>query len=148
MKPLVVLIVVFGLSCGITGIAEPHINYLLGGRIAMAAMLLLTAIGHFKFADGMVMMMPPFIPAKKQMVWFTGIIEIVAAVGLLTSFYQLTGKLLIVFFILILPANIYGAIKNVNLEKANYNGDGLKYLWFRIPLQVLFIGWVWFLISH
>ena len=144
MKPLIVLIVVFALSCGITALTNSHVNYLLSGRIAMAAMLLLTAIGHFKFADGLVMMMPPFIPAKKQMVWFTGIIEIIAAVGLLTSLYQLTGKLLIIFFVLILPANIYGAIKNVNLEKANYKGDGLKYLWFRIPLQVLFIGWIYY----
>jgi len=144
MKPLIVLIIVFALSCVVTAVTAGHVNYLVSGRIAMAAMLLLTAIGHFKFADGMVMMMPPFIPAKKQMVWLTGIIEIVAAVGLLTSLYQLTGKLLIIFFVLILPANIYGAIKNVNLEKADYNGDGLKYLWFRIPLQVLFIGWIYY----
>jgi uncharacterized membrane protein len=144
MKPLIVLIAVFGISCGVTGLTAGHINYLLSGRVAMAAMLLLTAIGHFKFADGMAMMMPPFIPAKKLMVWLTGILEITAAIGLLTSQYQLCGKLLILFFILILPANIYGAIKNVNLEKADYTGDGLKYLWFRMPLQVLFIAWVFY----
>jgi uncharacterized membrane protein len=142
MKPLIVLIIVFGISCGVTAIATGHIDYLLSGRIAMAAMLVLTAVGHFKFTDGMVMMLPPFIPAKKLMVLFTSVIEIAAAVGLLTSFYQLTCKLLIIFFVLILPANIYGAIKNVNLEKADYSGDGLKYLWFRIPLQLLFITWV------
>jgi len=46
---------------------------------------------------------------------------------------------------LILPANSYAAVKKIDLEKANYNGSGLNYLWFRIPLQVLFIGWVyWF----
>jgi len=144
MKPLIVLMIVFALSCGITAIAFPHIDYLLSGRIAMTAMLLLTAIGHFKFNDGMVMMMPPFIPAKKFLVMFTGFIEIAAAVAILTPLYQLCGKLLILFFVLILPSNIYGAIKHVDLEKANYQGDGLKYLWFRIPLQVLFIAWVWY----
>lgn len=149
MKPLIVLTVVFGISCGVTALSAGHINLMLSGRIAMAAMLLLTAIGHFKFTDGMVMMMPPFIPAKKLMVLLTGFIEIVAAVALLTPLYPLCGKLLIIFFLLILPANIYGAIKNVNLEKASYTGDGLKYLWFRIPLQALFIYWVWyFCITH
>lgn len=147
MKPLIVLLVVFAVSCGVTAIAAGHIDYLLSGRMAMAAMLLLTAIGHFKFTDGMVMMMPPFIPAKKLMVWLTGVIEIAAAIGLLTPLYQITGKLLILFFVLIIPVNIYGAIKKVNLEKADYTGDGLKYLWFRVPLQVLFIVWVWF-VSH
>lgn len=144
MKPLIVLASVFALSCVITFFISGHTDLLLSGRIAMSAMLLLTAIGHFKFAEGMAMMLPPAIPARKPLVWLTGLIEIAAAVGLLTSLYQLTGKLLIAFFVLILPANIYAATKNVNLEKANYEGDGLKYLWFRIPLQALFIAWVWY----
>lgn len=43
-----------------------------------------------------------------------------------------------------LPANIIAAKQKINLEKASYDGPGLAYLWFRIPLQVLFIGWVLF----
>lgn len=144
MKPLIVLIVVFGIGCGVTALTAGQANLFLSGRMTIAAMLLLTATGHFKFTVGMVMMMPPFIPAKKLLVQLTGFIEIAAAVALLTPLYPLCGKLLMVFFILILPANIYGAIKNVNLEKADYTGDGLRYLWFRIPLQVFFIWWIWY----
>jgi uncharacterized membrane protein len=36
----------------------------------------------------------------------------------------------------VLPANIYSAVKEVGL-----GGHGAAYLWFRIPLQLLFIGW-------
>ncbi|GAB3934275.1 DoxX family protein [Mucilaginibacter myungsuensis] len=144
MKPLIVLFVVFGIACAVTFFTVGHVDLMLSGRIAMAVMLQFTAMGHFKFADGMAMMLPPVIPFKKPMIWATGVIEIAAAVGLLTSLYQMTGKLLIVFFILLTPANIYAATKKVNLEKANYEGDGLNYLWFRIPLQVLFIWWVWY----
>jgi uncharacterized membrane protein len=110
----------------------------------MSVMLLFTAIGHFKFADGMSKMIPDFIPAKKQIVYVTGLIEILAAIGLLVpSLYMLTGWLLIVFFILILPANINAALKQVDYEKGTNDGPGKAYLWFRIPLQVIFIAWVY-----
>jgi uncharacterized membrane protein len=51
---------------------------------------------------------------------------------------------LIVFFVCILPANINAAVMKVNYEKANYEGNDLRYLWFRVPLQLFFIAWVWF----
>src|SRR5262245_54085911 len=115
MKPLIVLIVVFVLSLACTRIFSGEINYRLSGRIAMSAMLLFTAIGHFKFTDGMSKMIPKFIPAKKQIVLATGVLEILAAIGLLLpSLYKITGWLLIEFFILILPANIYAAIKRID----------------------------------
>ena len=110
----------------------------------MAVMLLFTAIGHFKFTTGMAMMLPSFIPAKKQIVLATGVIEILAAIGLLvSSTTKIAGILLIAFFVLILPANIYAALRQVNLEKADNSGNGINYLWFRIPEQVFFIAWIY-----
>ena len=53
----------------------------------------------------------------------------------------MTARLLIVFFIGILPANIYGALKKVNLQTGRLDGHGTSYLWFRVPLQILFIVW-------
>lgn len=144
MKPLIVLISVFGICLGITAfLGTTDIN--LSGRVAMSAMLAFTAMGHFKFTEGMAMMLPAAIPAKKQIVLLTGVIEILAAVGLLVSTtMQLTGILLIIFFVMILPANIYAAMKNVDLEKADHTGNGMNYLWFRIPEQIFFIAWVYF----
>ncbi len=144
MKPLIVLIAIFLLCLGITAIIGAA-NIKVSGRIAMSAMLAFTALGHFKLTTGMVMMLPSFIPAKKQIVLATGIIEILAAIGLLvSSTIQITGILLIVFFVLILPANIYAAIKKVDLEKAENTGNGINYLWFRVPEQMFFIAWVYF----
>jgi len=52
---------------------------------------------------------------------------------------------LILFFILILPANILAALKKVDYQKGTNDGPGAGYLWFRIPLQIFFIAWVaWF----
>jgi uncharacterized membrane protein len=144
MKPLIVLISAFALCLGVT-LAMQHADINVSGRTAMALMLVFTAIGHFKFKEGMAMMLPPLFCAKTQIVLATGIIELLAAIGLLvSSTIQITGILLIIFFVLILPANIYAAIKKVDLEKAAFTGYGINYLWFRIPEQLFFMGWVYF----
>ena len=62
MKPLIVLLSVFGLCIGIT-VLLGNMDIDFSGRIAMSAMLAFTAMGHFKFTDGMAMMLPAFIPA-------------------------------------------------------------------------------------
>lgn len=111
----------------------------------MSIMLLFTSIGHFAFTKGMEMMIPTIIPYKRTMVYLTGVIEICAAVGLLLgSTRELTAWLLILFFILLLPANIYAAMKHVDYQKGTFEGSGVGYLWFRVPLQVLFIIWTYF----
>ena len=145
MKPLVVLIGSFCFAIFATKIFHHNWNWVFAGNAAMSTMLLVTAIGHFVFNKGMTMMLPGFISFKKEVVFFTGLIEILASIGLLLmAFRHLTAVMLILFFILILPANIYAAVQKVDFQKGNYEGSGLKYLWFRVPLQIFFILWVWY----
>ena len=59
-------------------------------------------------------------------------------------FKYIIGIILIVFLLLMLPANIYASMNNVNYQKGTFEGNGLTYLWFRIPLQFLFITWTYF----
>ncbi|MDX6182844.1 hypothetical protein SGQ44_11035 [Flavobacterium sp. Fl-77] len=144
MKPLLVLLSVFVLSLLVTKIGRGNFEFALSGRIAMAAMLAFTAIAHFVFTKGMAMMLPDFVPYKIQLVYITGVIEIVAAFGLfITGLRPTVAWLLIVFFILLLPANIYAAIKHIDYQKANLQGNAIGYLWFRIPLQIVFIVWTY-----
>ncbi len=144
MKPLIVLLTVFAVSLLVTKIFHNTFELALSGRIAMSAMLVFTAIGHFAFTKGMSLMIPEFIPFKTETVYITGIAEIIFAVGLLLPDYRvLTAWLLIVFLILVLPANIYASIKQVDYQKATFDGSGLTYLWFRIPLQIFFIVWIY-----
>jgi uncharacterized membrane protein len=145
MNPLFVLLIVFGITATILKIFYHDWNLDFAGNFAMSIMLFFTAIAHFAFNEGMAMMLPPFVPYKNVIVYITGLIEILAGIGLLIRPYRHTiSLLLIIFFIVILPANIYAAIKKVNYEKGNYSGSDLKYLWFRIPLQIFFIEWVWY----
>ncbi|OIQ17697.1 MAG: hypothetical protein BM557_08400 [Flavobacterium sp. MedPE-SWcel] len=144
MKPLIILVATFLITLLIIKLSRGTYQFAVSGRLAMSAMLIFTAIGHFAFTKGMAMMIPEFIPYKVIMVYFTGIIEIIAAIGLLIpQFRVITAWCLILFFVLLLPVNILGAIKHVDYQNATYNGNGLSYLWFRVPLQVLFVLWVY-----
>ena len=112
------------------------------GRAALAIMLIFTGIAHFTMTESMIQMLPEFIPLKKEIVYLTGILEISASIGLLIQrLSKLTSILLIVFFLAILPANIVGSIKQVNFGGM---AKGVSHLYFRIPLQVLFIFWTYY----
>lgn len=147
MKPLFVLIIAFTLSLVFTKITTSYFDFLFAGRLALSIMLVFTSIGHFKFTDGMMKMLPDFVPAKKILIYLTGIIEIIAAIGIFVpTLRQTTGILLILFFILILPTNIYAAKRKLNYETGKYNGKGVSYLWFRVPFQIVLIVWTYYFV--
>lgn len=145
MEPLIILVGTFLLSLFSIRLIKKSWMLGLAGRIGMSLMLLFTGVAHFMYPEGMALMLPGFIPFKTEVVYATGIIEIAAAIGLLIPrFQRLTAWLLILFFIMILPANIFAAIHHVNLRTAGYDGTGVDYLWFRIPVQIFFIAWVYY----
>jgi uncharacterized membrane protein len=142
MKPLIVLLSIFLISLITIRFGYSKTDLHLSLQIAMSAMLLFTAMGHFAFTKGMAAMLPDFIPSKNLIVYLTGIAEITAAITMLIPALSITTAwLLIGFFILILPANIWAAIKHIDYQKGTNDGPGLKYLWFRVPLQLFFILW-------
>jgi len=143
MKVLLVLIISFILTAVISRLFIDDWNIMLSGNVAMMLMLCFASLGHFMFTKGMVMMMPSFIPFKAALVYLTGVMEIILGPLLvINSTRHTAGIILLIMFVLMLPANINATIKHVNFEKATYNGSGTGYLWFRIPLQLLFIAWV------
>jgi len=145
MKPLVVLLIVYVAILAFGSHTTFDKGNIFAGNVAMAVMLLFTAIGHFKFKTSMAAMIPLFIPKKVEIVIITGILEILFAIGLsveITRYY--TGIALIIFLLAILPANIYAAKNQINYENLFKAGPGVKYLWFRIPFQFFLIGWVWY----
>ena len=112
------------------------------GRVALAIMLLFTGSSHFFKTAEMVRMMPEFLPYKIQLVYFTGVMEIMSAIALMLPRYaKWTTIALILFFLALLPANIIGSFKKVHLGGME---NGPAYLYFRIPLQFLFMGWAYY----
>lgn len=140
-------IIAIGFVIGLIGakIIDGNWNYVFAGNFGLALFMLFVGFSHFKFQKGMAMMIPDFIPGKMFWVYFTGILEIASAVGLLLpSLRELTAWLLIVFFVLIFIANINSSKKNINIFKADFTGPGMDYLYKeRIPMQVILIVWTW-----
>jgi len=143
MLPLIFLLVTFGLLLVVRKfLLKDNLSFSFIGRVSLAVMLIVTGIAHFTSADLMIEMMPEFMPMKREIVYFTGVCELLAVVGLLlrkTS--KLTAIMLIIFFIAILPANIVGSMKQVPLGGME---NGAMYLLFRVPLQILFIFWIYY----
>ena len=143
MKPLILLLVVF-----ITGVltatlitGDPQLTF--NGNLSMALMFCFTAIGHFKFRKGMVMMLPASLPFREAAVLISGVAEIVLGLALLFPGTRLGAAIaLLAMLVIMLPANIYAAINRVNYETGELNGKGLSYLWFRVPMQLFLAGWL------
>jgi uncharacterized membrane protein len=108
----------------------------LPGRLALSVMLVVTGSAHFTMTDALADMVPPALPAPVLLVYASGIAELVFALLLLVRPTPALGWALVAFFLALLPANIYAAVERVGL-----GGHGPAYLWFRVPLQLLFIGW-------
>jgi len=143
MTPLIFLLAAFILLFAVNKFfLKNRLSLSLVGRAALAVMLTVTGIAHFTSTDLMIEMMPDFLPYKRETVYLTGILELLAVIGLLIDkTAKLTAVLLIVLFISILPANIVGSLKQVNLGGME---NGAMYLLFRIPLQILFIAWTYY----
>lgn len=144
MKLLNILFIGFAVALLSAKLVTGDWNFLFAGNVGMAVFLLVTGAGHFKWQKGMEMMMPQAIPFKMPIVYITGVLEILAAIGLLIPKYRVaTGWLLIIFLVCILPANYASGKRNVNLFKADHSGPGLHYFWTRrLPMQLILIAWV------
>ena len=88
-------------------------------RILLAAVFAFMGVTHFvpRVARGMRAMIPPALrrpgmPSPTFLVAFTGVAELAGAVGLLAPWpplRDLTGIALVVFLVLVFPANAYAA---------------------------------------
>ena len=141
MAPLIVLIVVTLLArlAGQLGVRSLR-DWAAATRVGLAVMFCFTAAAHFNsMRADMIRMMPPSVPYPELMVTFTGICEILGAIGLLVPrTRRIAAIALILFLIAVLPANIHAATAGVTI-----GGSAATPLVPRIALQVLFIALLW-----
>ena len=109
-------------------------------RWALATMLVFTASAHFtKMKGALLRMMPDWVPQPMALVYFTGVCEIAGAVGLVVPYLrQAAGIALIVFFIVVFPANVKATQSGVAVGSKRPTP-----LWLRASMQLLFIGLTW-----
>lgn len=111
-------------------------------RVGLSLFFLVTALAHFTTREGMAKMIPSSVPYPLELIYVTGVLELLGAIGVwIPRLERLTGLLLIVMLIGLLPANIYSAINRVE-----YGGHdaGPIYLRVRVPFQLFVIWWTYF----
>src|SRR5258708_29714660 len=103
-------------------------------------MFVFTGIAHFnKMRYDLARMVPSVFPQPMPLVYFTGILEFMGATGLLLPrFRPLAGICLIVLLIALFLANVNAAMKGATLA-----GKPVTPLCLRTPMQLLFIGLLW-----
>lgn len=148
MIPLLVLLGSFLFLLAVRSVYK-DLTLAWAGRLAFAVMLLFAGTSHFYLTKGMVMSLPAFVPARETLVYLTGVIEIVLAFALvLAKNKRPVARWIIAFLVMALPSNIYAALNHVDMKNATYTGAGPLYLFFRVPLQLFFIAWVYYFSMH
>lgn len=111
-------------------------------RIALFLLALFFVVGgvnHFVNPDFYLPMMPPYLPAHSELVFWSGVFEILGGVAVLVPATRaLAGWGLILLLIAVYPANIHMA-----LHPDQFPDVSKAALYARLPFQFLFIAWAY-----
>ena len=106
----------------------------------MAVMYILTGLMHFIKPKVYIPIMPGYTPAKKAMIFWSGIAEVALGVGLL---FSQTRVIAIWGVILILI--IFFTVHIDMLTNENIKGKiPVWFIWLRLPMQFGLIYWAYF----
>lgn len=109
-------------------------------KYLLVAFFVLGGINHFINAAFYARMMPSYLPWHSFLVYLSGFFEV--ALGLLIlvpTFTRVAGWGLIALLIAVFPANLQMA-----LHHELWPEFSAAKLWLRLPLQIVFIAWVYF----
>jgi uncharacterized membrane protein len=141
MIPLFILIafIVLFRCFGFLGV-EVFSTFRESTRFALFVMFLFTASSHFtKTKEDFVKMVPSVFPFPRQIIFITGIFEILGAIGIIIiGLRSIAGVCLIILLVAMFPAN-YNAAKN----KIMFREKLPTPLWLRLPIQIIFIALLW-----
>jgi len=109
-------------------------------RIALFALSLAfisAGVNHFTKPDFFVAIMPPYLPAHLELVYLSGVFEILLGIAVLVpAVRSLAGWGLIALLIAIFPANLHMA-----LHPELFPDIAPAALYIRLPIQFILIAW-------
>jgi uncharacterized membrane protein len=110
------------------------------GLFVVFTFFLVGGISHFTSTDMFVSIMPPYLPLHLEIVYLTGVMEIVAALALLVERFRFwTGNFLLVFTVAVTPANVH-----MWLNPDLFAEIDPIFLSVRLVLQAVLLAIIWF----
>lgn len=107
--------------------------------IALAPAFVAAGGNHFVNPDFYVQMMPAYLPAHLELVYVSGVLEILGGLGVLFErTRRAAGWGLILLLVAIFPANL-----NMAMNPELFPSINPVALHLRLPFQALFIAWVY-----
>ena len=107
---------------------------------SLSLILLIASIAHFVVPHLFLPAMPPYMPWHHEIIFLTGILEILFAFGLICKkTIRITSSLLVAYFIAILPAHIHVSLHEITMFGIN----SPTLLWARTFFQLVFIYWAY-----
>ena len=108
-------------------------------RVFSGPVMLLAGVNHFLNPGFYERIVPPGLPGTEALVYASGVAEIAGALGTMHPRTRRgAGWFLIATLIAVYPANVYMAV-----EAERFADIPRWALWARLPLQFLFVYWVW-----
>lgn len=100
---------------------------------------------HFVRPALYVRIMPPYLPWHEELVFVSGVFEILGGIGLLVPRLQVAAAWgLIALLVAVFPANVHMAL-HPEIGAERFPNFPPAVWWWRLPLQLVFIVWAyWF----
>ena len=97
-----------------------------------------SGVGHLLNPSAFLWLMPPWLPWHIELIYLSGVAELLAALGLLAR-WRLAPAFTVAVLLAVWPANWWFAFDTLA------GGDALTSViaWLRLPLQIPLIVWAW-----
>lgn len=120
-------------------LGNPRVKEIL--RAILAICTIVVGITHFIRPDQYARIVPPQLPNPVELVYISGVFEILGGIGLMIPFISVAAAWgLIALFIAVFPANINQAINSIPIEGIPHHP---MLYWVRLPFQAVLIAWAW-----
>ena len=100
-------------------------------------------IAHFVFGNFFAQIMPAYLPWHLELVYLSGVFELLGAVGILLP----RTRLLAAYGLMALCVAVFPANLNMALRPEQFPDIPVAFLYIRLPFQPLFIWFIWWAVA-
>jgi uncharacterized membrane protein len=109
-------------------------------RYLLAVFFVVAGVNHFLNPDFYVAIMPAYLPWHLELVWISGVFEILGGIGVLfpQPLRRVAAWGLVALLVAVFPANLNVAMNDVAVPGLP---SSPLLAWIRLPFQLVFIAW-------